>query len=123
MAFASTTTDLVVLDELGDRLRRTRIRRDLTQRDLAREAGVSVDTVKRLESGRAIGTDNLVRVLRVLGLVGALGQAIPEPPPSPLERLERQGAERQRVRHPRRSERASGGWSWGDDTPSRASDG
>jgi transcriptional regulator with XRE-family HTH domain len=49
-------------------LRRNRIRRDLTQADLAREARMSVDTAKRAESGRPIRTDNLVRILRVLGL-------------------------------------------------------
>jgi transcriptional regulator with XRE-family HTH domain len=92
--------------------------------DLAREAGVSVDTVKRMESGRAIGTDRLVRILRVLGLLEALDQAIPEPPPSPLERLALEGRERQRVRHPRcRSGQPTGLWAWGDEAPRRPSEG
>ncbi len=122
MSFAPHTTDVAALDELGSRLRRNRIRRDLTQTDLAREAGVSVDTVKRAESGRAIGTDNLLRVLRALGLLEALGRAIPDPPPSPLERLALQGAERQRVRHPRAPRGGRDVWSWDDEdaSPPRA---
>jgi transcriptional regulator with XRE-family HTH domain len=116
------TTDAAALAELGARLRRHRIRRNLTQQDLAHEAGVSVDTVKRLESGRAIGTDNLLRALRVLGLVEALGVAIPEPPPSPLERLAHQGAERQRVRHSTRRSHRVPTWTWGDEPASKATD-
>jgi transcriptional regulator with XRE-family HTH domain len=119
MGISPYATDSAALDELGSRLRRHRIRRDLTQKDLAHEAGVSVDTVKRVESGRAIGTDNLLRVLRALGLLEALGRAIPAPPPSPLERLALQGAERQRVRHPRAPRQASGVWRWGDEDPPR----
>jgi transcriptional regulator with XRE-family HTH domain len=108
-------TDAATLAELGARLRRHRIRRELTQRDLAHEAGVSTDTVKRVESGRAVGTDNLLRVLRVLDLLASLDQAIPDPPPSPLERLAHRDAERQRVRHPRQTEQALPAWRWGDD--------
>lgn len=114
------TTDAAALAELGARLRRHRIRRNLTQQDLAHEAGVSVDTVKRIESGRAIGTDNLLRVLRVLGLIEALGVAIPEPPPSPLERLAHQSAERQRVRHSSKRSPQSPAWIWGDEAASKA---
>lgn len=124
MTISSHTTDSAALDELGGRLRKNRIRRDLTQMDLAREAGVGVDTVKRMESGRAIGTDRLVRILRVLGLLAAFDQAIPEPPPSPLERLALEGRERQRVRHPRRQSRQpTVPWTWGDEAPGRPSEG
>jgi transcriptional regulator with XRE-family HTH domain len=124
MAISTHTTDAAALGEMGGRLRHNRIRRDLTQMDLAREAGVGVDTVKRMESGRAIGTDRLVRILRVLGLLEALDQAIPEPPPSPLERLALKGRERQRVRHPRRrSGQPTGPWTWGDEAPRPPSEG
>ena len=116
-------TDTATLAELGSRLRRHRIRRELTQRDLAHEAGVSIDTVKRLEAGRPVGTDNLLRMLRVLGLGEALDQALPEPPPSPLERLARQGAERQRVRHPTSRTRRAPRWTWGDDDSPQTSPG
>ena len=115
MPLAVHGTDTATLAELGSRLRRHRVRRELTQRDLAHEAGVSIDTVKRLEAGRPVGTDNLLRMLRVLGLVEALDHAIPEPPPSPLERLARQGAERQRVRHPTSRTPRAPRWAWGDD--------
>lgn len=116
VSISAHVTDATALAELGARLRRTRIRHELTQQSLGREAGVSVDTVKRLESGRPIGTDNLVRILRATGLLEALDQAIPEPPPSPLERLALQGAERQRVRHSHVGHYANhGSWTWGDE--------
>lgn len=122
MLITDHATEAATLTELGGRLRQHRIRRDLTQRDLAHEAGLSVDTVKRLESGRPIGTDNLLRALRVLGLLEALGQAIPEPQPSPLERLARQGSERQRVRHSSRRPHHVPAWTWGDDVPQTRAD-
>jgi len=123
MPITAHGTDAAILAELGSRFRRHRIRRELTQRDLAHEAGVSIDTVKRMETGRPVGTDNLLRMLRVLGLVEALDQAIPEPPPSPLERLARQGAERQRVRHPTSRTRRATLWTWGDDDSPQTSPG
>ena len=118
MEISSYTTDPVALAELGSRLRRHRIRRDLTQAELAREAGVGIDTVKRMESGRATGTDKLVRVLRVLGLLEALNRVIPKAPPSPLERLALEGRERQRVRHRHaQPSQPTGRWTWGGEEP------
>jgi transcriptional regulator with XRE-family HTH domain len=64
---------------LGERLRALRIRRDLTQAELADEANVSLGALKRLERGRGSTTTTLVSVLRALGedrWIDALG---PEP--------------------------------------------
>lgn len=94
-------TDAAVLDELGQRLKQTRLRRNLTQRHLAEEAGVSLATVRSLEDGKPSHLVTLVRVLRVLGLLGGLERAIPEPPPSPIEELHLRGRERRRASSPR----------------------
>lgn len=55
------TTDAAVLAELGDRLSRRRLQRNLTQAQLAREAGVSKRTVIRLERGESSQVTNLIR--------------------------------------------------------------
>ena len=79
---------------------------------------MGIDTVKRMESGRATGTDKLVRVLRVLGLLEALNRVIPKAPPSPLERLALEGRERQRVRHRHaQPSHPTGRWTWGGEEP------
>ena len=94
-------TDAAVLEELGRRLKRTRLQRNLTQRGLAEEAGVSLATIRNLEDGKPSQLVTLIRALRVLGLLGGLERAVPEPPPSPIEELRLRGRERQRASSPR----------------------
>jgi len=94
-------TDAAILEEFGRRLRRTRLQRNLTQRSLAEEAGLSLATVRNLEDGRPSQLVTLIRVLRVLGLAGGLEQAVPEPPQSPIELMRLRGRERQRASSPR----------------------
>jgi transcriptional regulator with XRE-family HTH domain len=109
-------SDDVVLRELGSRIAETRVRLETTQRDLADEAGVGIATVKRLEAGRAIGTDNLLRILRALGLIENLDRLVPPPPPSPIERLEQARGERRRARASRGRDGSRGpAWRWGDE--------
>ena len=119
MADYDQMTDESVLEQLGERLSRYRLDRNLTQAEVATEAGVHKNTIFRLEAGGSTQTKNLVRVLRALGLLDRLDAIVPEPVPSPLKQLE--AAERQRKRavskkasEPKPGEPAPG-WSWGDD--------
>lgn len=101
MQIDSQLTDTAVVEELGARLKRTRLQRNLTQRRLAEEAGISLATVRNLEDGKPSQLVTLIRVLRVLGMVGGLERAVPEPPPSPIEELRLRGRERRRASSPR----------------------
>lgn len=101
MRIDSQLTDEAVVAELGRRLKRTRLQRNLTQRTLAEEAGISLATVRNLEDGKPSQLVTLIRVLRVLGMVGGLERAVPEPPPSPVEELRLRGRERRRASSPR----------------------
>ena len=115
----STWTDQAILAELGARLSRYRLERNLTQAALAQEAGVSRSTVEKIESGAVVALDSFIRILRVLGLVSRLDSVIAEPPPSPMDRLRRSGARRQRAsgsRRARASQPAST-WHWGPEAP------
>lgn len=110
-------SDALVLGELGRRLARTRLERNLSQQQLAHEAGVSKTTIERLEAGEPIKSTSLVRALRALGLLDALNRLIPEPLPSPVERLRLQGRQRRRARGSRREipPEDARPWRWGDE--------
>jgi transcriptional regulator with XRE-family HTH domain len=108
-------SDDAVLGEIGERLARTRLERNLSQERLAKEAGVSKATIERLEAGEPVKSSSLIRVLRSLGRLEALDQLLPEPLPSPIERLRLQGRRRQRAGS-RRTEQAAP-WRWGDEPP------
>jgi transcriptional regulator with XRE-family HTH domain len=47
---------------LGERLRKARLKARLTQRQLAEKAGVTQQMVSRLETGKAHGTTDIVRL-------------------------------------------------------------
>jgi transcriptional regulator with XRE-family HTH domain len=118
MQITNLNTDRAVLEELGRRLARTRLERNLTQAQLAHEAGLAPLTVLRLERGDAVRLASLVRVLRVLGLLDALDRLIPEPTPSPIERVKLQGRRRRRAsgNHAGATSPApQDAWRWGDE--------
>lgn len=53
---------------MGTRLKNERERRNLTQRELARKAGVSPTTVADIESGRSHATTKLINIAKALNV-------------------------------------------------------
>lgn len=96
-------TNDAVLNELGVRLKRLRLSRNITQAQLAREAGVSRATIVRVEDGESVQMSTMVKLWRALDLLAAIDAALPERIDSPIAALER---ERLRRRHER--QRATG---------------
>jgi transcriptional regulator with XRE-family HTH domain len=94
----SVLTDTAALETLGLRLAAVRLKRNLTQTALAREAGVSRATIERLERGTGADLKLLVRVLRALELLEGFLAGIPEDEPSPMALLRARGKKRQRAR-------------------------
>lgn len=112
-------SDDQVLAELGARLARLRLDQDMTQGALAKEAGVSLRTVQRMESG-AVATQlsGFLRMCRVLGIVERLEVFLPEATPSPMALLKHQGKARKRASGLRASaveEKTQAPWKWGDE--------
>ena len=117
MQISELLSDDAILDELGERLARHRIDRQLTQAQLAEQAGVSKRTVERIEAGSSAQLSSLIRVLRVLELLPNLEQLVPEAGQRPMDLLQRKGRPRQRASSRGRvQDTGDAPWSWGDDT-------
>ncbi len=115
MKITGQLVDAAVLRELGERLARVRLGRNLKQADLATQAGVSKRTVERMEAGGPTQLVNLVRVCRALGLADHLEVLIPEPIPSPVAQLKLRGKERKRAAPPKATAK-TGKWTWADES-------
>lgn len=121
-----TLDDQTILEELGARLARYRLNRNLKQEALADQAGVSRATVARLEKGSPTSLTNLIRILRALNLLENLDALLPEPPLSPIQQLRTKKRQRRRASArtetngvaglPAKKEGPGEGalWTWGD---------
>lgn len=113
MKISNQSTDQLIVNELGARLARLRLDRNLTQAALAEQAGVSKRTLERIEAGGPSQLVNLVRVCRALNVLDRFEALIPEPVASPVAQLRMKGKQRQRATaHPATA--APPKWEWGD---------
>ena len=99
--------------EIGSRLARLRLSRNVTQSMLAEDVGIGVRTLRRLEAGEPSTLDTFLRVALALGLGDAILGAIPAGRIRPIERVSRIRSERRRAR-PRPKEVPDPIWTWGD---------
>lgn len=108
-------TDEALLELLGTRLAALRVAANLTQEQLAEQAGLGLRTVQRLELGAAATQlSGFLRICRVLGVLERFETLLPEVQPGPMAQLQAQGRRRQRVRARKRSGGdAAQPWTWG----------
>ncbi len=129
MKISTLLTDDAILAEIGSRIARRRLELQLTQSDVAEQAGIGKRTLERVEAGASAQLSNIIRILRVLELVEGLEGVIPDEQPRPMELLKRKGKVRQRASKPRDADPSSKSasqsaqqikepkpWSWDDDT-------
>jgi transcriptional regulator with XRE-family HTH domain len=72
-------TEPEIRRELGRRIAQQRIKKNMTQFELAYKSNVGIATVKRLESGEGATLSNFIRVLMSLRLVNELADLAVEP--------------------------------------------
>ena len=82
---------------LGERLERSRLLRNIPQSELARQAGISPRTLRRMESGEGASLESFIRLLSALDLDGNLAALIPDHSVRPMERTRVAKTERMRA--------------------------
>jgi transcriptional regulator with XRE-family HTH domain len=112
----ATVSDETASKELARRVRRARLDRQMTQADLAAEAGVARPTIERFEASGAAQLTTLVRILRALGQLDRLDALLPDATVRPIEVFETRGRERKRASRRRKAAPSvgTGRWTWGD---------
>ena len=113
-ASLSQTTSEMIETALCKRVEAIRLSRNITQKQLAREAGVSVRTIGRMEKGEGVSLNTFIRVLIALGIQQNLNALLPDPSVRPIERVNTRKTERKRAR-PKCEKPISSPWSWGDE--------
>jgi transcriptional regulator with XRE-family HTH domain len=106
--------DSALLITLGARLAGIRLASNMTQADLATEAGLGLRTIQRLEQGAAAThLSGFLRVCRVLGVIEQLDTLIPEPAISPIAQLKLRKPRRQRASRASARPKPRSDWTWG----------
>lgn len=104
------------MGELGERIEALRLRRDWTQSQLAKEAGIGKRTLERLEAGQSVQLTSFIAVLRQLGLLDELLAVVPDQSKSPVAMMLAEEAPRRRASGRRKKSAADQKpWRWGDE--------
>ena len=90
-------TDKEIERELGQRIKALRLRKNLTQDDLAGRCLLHRNAISALESGKGSRMSTMIAVLRELGALSHLDSFLPEIPVSPMQMVELQGKRRKRA--------------------------
>ena len=97
MDWNSLSNAAIVL-EVGKRLKAYRLKKRLSQQELAGRAGISLFTIVQIEKGRPVSISMLLSVMRVLRLLDNFELLLPEIGISPIEMMKLKGRMPQRIR-------------------------
>ena len=112
--FHKTTLNSQQIEQsLCKRVESVRLMKNISQANLAEEAGVSRRTISRMENGKGVSLDTFIRVMIALGLTDQLNALIPPSDIRPVERVGRK-APRKNASSPRTPKSKDKKWEWGD---------
>ena len=77
-------TDNMILLKIGEFVRRQRLERNISQKELANSAGASISSVAALERGESVSLKTLIPLLRALGVLHMFADFLKEPELSPI---------------------------------------
>lgn len=62
-------TELEILSEIGDRLKKIRLQQNMTQKELGLKTGLSVSTISLIEQGKSTTMESIIRILTKLNRI------------------------------------------------------
>lgn len=99
------------LEEIGVRLKDLRIAACYTQSDLAKKSGISVSSIRRIESGQSVQFDNILSVMKALNILSRMEISIPVQKASPMQQIK--GVQKKKAyRKPTKQSKTT--WEWGE---------
>ena len=101
MTSSSFNTPNELQQQLGERLKRLRLSRNLDQRTTAEKAGLSEKALRNLEAGRGSTVETLLRVLKALDALQGIDLPAPEATVNPLDLLRQPKPPQRARRRPR----------------------
>lgn len=89
---------------LGARFKEYRMRANLTQREVAEQAGLTITTIHKFEIGTAtnVSLGTFLLLLKAIGQIDGLDELLPDLPESPY--LYNQAKKIRRIRHKKKTE-------------------
>ena len=84
---------------LGQRFKDYRLRSEMTQKDVAEQSGITINTIHKFENGKAgnMSLGTFLLLMKSIGCIQQLDEVLPELPES--EYLVNEGKKVQRIRH------------------------
>ncbi len=88
-----------LIELLGKRFKDYRLRSEMTQKDVADQSGVAINTIHKFESGKAgnVSLGTFLLLMKAIGCADQLDYVLPELPESAY--LVNDGKKVQRIRH------------------------
>ena len=81
-------SDAQIQEKIGERLKTTRLKQNITQDSLAASSSISRSSVQKIEAGEIKSFDAFLRILRTLGMLDELSHLCEEEQMSPSEYFE-----------------------------------
>lgn len=81
-------SDLQIQKKIGEKLKATRLRLNITQDSVAEASAISRSSVKKVESGEIGSFDTLLRILRTLGMLDEIAKLCEEDELQPRKKEE-----------------------------------
>ncbi|MGM9762496.1 MAG: helix-turn-helix transcriptional regulator [Candidatus Cryptobacteroides sp.] len=78
-------SDSQIMKKMGEKLKATRLRQNITQLNLSKRTNVPLSTVKRIEKGENCTMENVLRIMRELGALDIFHAFVEEEQLSPNE--------------------------------------
>jgi DNA-binding XRE family transcriptional regulator len=103
-------SDQHIINEITNRVKQQRLNLNMTQSELAKKAGLHVQTIKNFELGKSTKLKTFIQILRVFGALNSLDKLLPETGISPVELLKLKGKVRERASGEKKDDKEDVEW-------------